>query len=70
MKTLLKEIDVNLTDGYETAVFSELSGIWVKYGSNIVNIDDLPDVPQRCKTLIWNNDNIDIVFSGYIRKDN
>lgn len=58
-------IHENRSNGYETAIVSDKNKKAVKYGSLIQEESELPDVVKNCSLLIWNNDNIDSLLSGY-----
>jgi len=68
MKTfdsILTEIAENINNGYETAVLGK-NNIAVKYGFLIENETDLPDLPENCELVIWNNEEIDNILNEFI----
>src|ERR1035437_7071196 len=67
-ESIILEIEENVTDGYETAVFGK-NGKAVKFGSLISDESELPDIPKNCNFRIWNNDNIDNILASYTRID-
>lgn len=67
MKTF-EEINIqiaeNSTGGCETAILGK-NGKAVKYGSLISESNELPDKPNNCTLMVWNNSNIDTVLKDY-----
>ncbi len=57
-QTLMNEIRENSLNGYETAILGR-NNTAVKYGSLIAEESELPDLPQQCELIVWNNENID-----------
>jgi hypothetical protein len=61
---IIEAIENNTTGGYETAILGN-NGKAVKYGSLVSDICELPDKPENCNLVIWNNENIELVLCDY-----
>lgn len=63
---ILLDIKDNSNNGYETAILSDSANRAVKFGSLVSEISDLPDKPENCTLIVWNNENIDKLLQGIV----
>ena len=52
---IIKTVAHNRRMGLETAIVGQ-NGDAIKYGFNIRDPKDLPDTPERCELIPWNNE--------------
>lgn len=62
---LEEEIQKNKNEGYESAIISNKKNKAIKYGSLVQEENELPDEPQYCKLIIWNNYNIETILEDF-----